>query len=173
MGGILGACEFPLLSPTHLSIHSLMTWVITVMVAKRWLSNSLILSTFISWYSTVSEKIFFSPFFIHSLIYISVNSCYFIQQAIICYYHTSFWSQIVPDLASGSPFQLASVNFDMSSSFFQHILLSKITIFSSLSFNVPARNLRWYWQTKIWTLGVLIALGVLLFPRLLSREAKE
>lgn len=30
---------------------------------------------------------------------------------IICYYHYLFWAQIVPSLASGNPFKLASVSF--------------------------------------------------------------
>ena len=111
-----------------------LAWIITVMLAKWWFSNSIFPSTFLSGLSKIQKSFLFS-LFIRSFIYISVDSnCCFIQWVLICEYH-SFETQNLAYLGTPSSWYLCP--FDIS-----------LNPLSTLNISGPARRLICFFLPK-------------------------
>lgn len=112
--GSAGHCilEWFLLSAFILLIE----WLIMIMIisiSKRWFSNDVIPSTYVSWLSTGRKSL---------LIYLCQNEVlesYFIPQAVIICWHCLFQCLPCPRLTPWKPFWSGSCTFDVSPSFFE------------------------------------------------------
>lgn len=150
------------------------------MVAKWWLSSSIIPYIFISWHPTIRKIFPFSPFIILS-VWTHGVLFYLVSYSTIIIY---FVAQIVPALARvGSPVKLTPMTWQFPIIFwaFLYFLIQMFQVYLIHSLPCPwiqpfhqgtlvPCNGVWYLETKIWVLSVLTITGLSLLQAFLATE---